>query len=302
MRLPFGIRFRGASARQELRASLATAGRLGSWPKVLGATVVPVLLLCLWQFAAVQVGKPYLFPTVTSVADQLCHPFRCHYNSGTLFGHACVSILRVFLGFTLAAFVGVTFGLLMGSVRTVRGLVEPVLEILRPLCPIAWLPFAIAVFGLTTVPQLFGARYTRTVLDQLELGTIFVLFWGGLFPILINTLDGVAGVQRNYVSLARALGASPLQCFLHVNLPAAMPMILTGLRQGIGVCWFVIIAAEMLPGSSSGIGYFLLYAADQSDMDNVVAAMFIIGCVGALFSFIMTSAMRAFVRWHGKGA
>jgi len=274
--------------------------RRRDWARILGWTVVPALLLVTWQVAAVRRAQPWLYPSVTVVAGRLAHPLADHFNQGSLFHNALVSMLRVLAGFLLAAIAGLTLGVLMGSVRLFRGLLEPLVEVLRPLCPIAWLPFALAVFGLTTVPQVFGVRYSGTILDHVQLGMVFVLFWGAFFPILINTLDGVAGVRRQYVALAWTLGASRGQSFLHVYLPGAMPMILTGLRQGIGMCWFVIIAAEMLPGSDSGIGYLLMYAADQLQMDIVIAAMLIIGVVGAVLNFGALAMMRAFVRWHGK--
>ena len=158
-----------------------------NWPKLLGWTVVPALLLAAWQISAGHLQQPWIFPPVSSVVKQLLHPLRQHYASGSLSMNTLVSLLRVLIGFTLAALVGIPLGVLMGSVRTVRGLIEPLVELLRPLCPIAWLPFAIAVFKLKTVPQLFGVRFSHTIFDQLQLGMIFVLFWGGFFPILVNT-------------------------------------------------------------------------------------------------------------------
>ncbi|MBN2133357.1 MAG: ABC transporter permease [Sedimentisphaerales bacterium] len=267
---------------------------------VLGWIVAPAALLILWQIAAVRVNQPWIFPPVTHVLDQLAHPLRDHYALGSLLSNTAISLLRVLLGFALAAAVGTTLGILMGSARILRHTLEPIVEVLRPLCPIAWLPFAIAVFKLKTLPHLFGVRYTHGVLDQIQLGMIFVIFVGGLFPVLTNTLDGVTGVRRNYVLLARTLGASGRQVFFHVYLPAAMPMILTGLRQGLGLCWFVIIAAEMMTGSDSGIGYLLIYASDNSAMDIVIAAMFIIGAIGALLNFLMRAIMQRFVSWKGK--
>jgi NitT/TauT family transport system permease protein len=268
--------------------------------KLLGWTILPITLLLIWQVAAKYLDQPWIFPPVTSVIEQLAHPLRQHYASGSLLGNTMISLLRVLLGFSLAAVAGVTLGIIMGSVRVIRGALEPIVEILRPLCPIAWLPFAIAVFKLKTLPQLFGIKYSRTILDQIQLGMIFVIFVGGFFPVLTNTLDGVAGVRRNYLLLARTLGAARRQTFFHVYLPAAMPMILTGLRQGVGLCWFVIIAAEMMTGSESGIGYLLIYASDNSAMDIVIAAMLIIGSIGALLSFAMRRIMYRAVRWHGK--
>ncbi|MBN1676253.1 MAG: ABC transporter permease [Kiritimatiellae bacterium] len=268
--------------------------------KVLGWAVMVPLLLIVWQVGAVRLEQPWILPSVTRVVGQLIHPLRAHYASGSLFGNAGVSFLRAAIGFLLAAVVGIGLGVLMGAVRIVRGLIEPIVELARPLCPIAWIPFAIAVFKLQTLPQLFGIRFSHTVFDQVQIGMVFVLFWGAFFPIVVNTLDGVAGVRRNYLSLAWTLGASRRQVFAHVYLPAAMPMILTGLRQGIATCWMVIIAAEMLPGADSGIGYLLMYASDQSGMDVVIAAMIIIAAIGASLNYLMLHATRHLVAWHGK--
>lgn len=259
------------------------------------------LILIGWELAARGMGKPWILPSVGKVASVLFDPCADHYSTGSLLDHTLVSLVRVLIGFSIAALVGVALGLLMGGIRGVRCLLEPIVELLRPLCPIAWLPFAIAAFGLKTLPELLGyGRHTGTIFDSVQIGMIFVLFWGAFFPITINTLDGVAGVRRNYISLARVLGAKRRQLFRHVYLPAALPMILTGLRQGIGVCWFVIIAAEMLPGSINGVGYLLIYAADQSDMAVVVAAMIVIAVIGALLNALMVAGTRAFVDWQGK--
>ncbi|MBN1908111.1 MAG: ABC transporter permease [Pirellulales bacterium] len=262
--------------------------------------MVPAALLVAWFFGARWIDQPWLYPSPVRVADQLAHPLRDHFGLGSLADNTLISLVRVLIGFTLAALLGVTLGLGLGCVSALRGLFEPLVEILRPLCPIAWLPFAIAVFKLQTLPQLFGVAHSRTIFDHVQLGMIFILFWGGFFPIFTCTLDGVRGVRRNYLSLARMLGAGPWQRFLHVFLPASLPMILTGFRQGLGLCWFVIIAAEMLPGSDSGIGYLLLYAADLCAMDVVIASMVIIGVIGALLNFTMRATMQAFLRWHGK--
>ena len=270
------------------------------WPKLLGWTAVPAVLLVVWQLSAMHVNKPYIFPPVSHVFGQLAHPLRDHYACGSLLGNTLISLLRVLLGFLLAAVIGIALGVLMGAVRTIRGLVEPTIEVLRPLCPIAWLPFAIVVFKLNSLAGLLGMKYGHPILDQIKLGMIFVIFVGGFFPVLTNTLDGVVGVRRNYLLLAQTLGANRRQVFLHVLLPASMPMILTGLRQGIGLCWFVIIAAEMMTGADSGIGYLLMYAADNAAMDIVIAAMMIIGGIGASLAFAMRQIMAGTMQWQGK--
>ena len=267
--------------------------------RFLGRILLPVTFVVVWEISARGLDL-YLFPPASRVFSILLHPLRSQYAQGSLFTNTLISVVRVSIGFLTAALVGVSMGLLMGSVRPVRYLLEPFLELLRPLCPIAWIPFAIAMFKMTSVTDLFGLRYHRGILSQVQLGMLFVLFWGGFFPILLNTLDGVAHIRRNYVTLARTLGSGPWQTYIHVHLPAAMPMILTGLRQGVGMCWFVLIAAEMLPGTNSGIGYLLIYASDLSAMDLVLTAMLIIGSIGALLNSTLLWTTRALVRWHGK--
>ncbi|MBI9018003.1 MAG: ABC transporter permease [Phycisphaerae bacterium] len=268
--------------------------------KLAGYILTPAILLLIWQLTASIYNKPYMYPTFTAVLKQLTNPCQDHYTLGSLMSNTAISLLRVATGFIIAAIVGISVGLALGTSKILCRLFEPVIEIIRPLCPIAWMPFAIAIFKLKTIPNMIGMGYTNTVFDQVQLSMIFILFMGGFFPIMTNTLDGVIGVRKNYLILAQALGANRRQQFFHVYLPAAMPMILTGLRQGLGLCWFVIIAAEMTIGADSGIGYMLIYAADLSDMDIVVAAMMIIGTIGATLNFAMRSAMQTFVSWHGK--
>jgi len=259
---------------------------------------VPLALVAAWEIGAAYADQPWIFPRFTSVMRRLAEPFADFYAQGSLAGNTLTSILRVSVGVVLAALAGIGLGLVLGAVRTLRGLFEPILEILRPLSPIAWLPFAIAVFKLRTLGDVVGLSHTGTLLDRVQLGMVFVIFWGGFFPVFVNTMDGVMGVRRSYLLLARTLGASRRQMFLKVYLPAALPAVITGLRLGASSSWRVIIAAEMLPGSQSGIGYMLIYAADQAAMDVVVAAMIIIGVIGALVNLFMRLAMGAFVRWR----
>lgn len=262
--------------------------------------ISPILLLIFWAMLSHHLNKPYLLPTPEATFYLLLHPGKNLLGQGSLWTNTAVSLLRIAVGFTVAMIIAVPLGTILGSVTPLKRFSEPVIELFRPICPIAWIPFAIAVFKIKTIPETLGLGYTETIFDHLQLGMIFVIFWGGFFPILINTVDGVSRVNKNYFKLAGMLGASKPQLLTKVAFPAASPMILTGLRQGIGLCWFVIIAAEMLPGSDSGIGYLLVYAADQSAMNIVVASIIIIGIIGASFNFLMVFASRKFLSWKGK--
>lgn len=254
----------------------------------------------IWQVGAARLDKPWLLPTPVQIFVQLAHPTRIHFSSGSLLSSTYISLLRVIIGFALAAGGGVGLGVLMGSVRRLRHWIEPTIELLRPLSAIAWLPFAIAVFKLNSLQELLGIKQYRPILHQIQLGMLFVIFIGGFFPILVNTIDGVAGIRQQYVLLARSLGAGRRQIFWHVSLPAAMPQILTGLRLGLARCWMVIIAAEMMVGADSGIGYLLMYAADNAAMDVTVACMVIIGTIGGLMNLGMRHCLQKYTNWKGK--
>ncbi len=267
---------------------------------LIGWTVVPLVLLAVWQTTAVRMDKPWLLPTVGQVLVQLAHPLREHYASGTLLSNTCISLVRVVIGFAIAGTAGMSLGLLMGSVKKVRLLIEPTIEILRPLSAIAWLPFAIAVFKLNTLGDVLGTGQAVPLLRQVQLGMLFIIFIGGFFPVLVNTIDGAAGVRQQYRLLAQTLGAGRGQIFLHIYLPAAMPHVLTGFRLGLARCWMVIIAAEMMPGINGGIGYLLDYAAANSNMALVVACMVIIGGIGAGMNWIIVRLMNRCVGWKGK--
>ncbi len=246
--------------------------------------LLPFLFLAVWEFWAVQLDNPALVPKVEAVLSVLVHPFSELIGTGTLAWNIAVSLSRVIFGFSIAVILCVPLGLWMGTSRTVFRLVNPLVELFRPLCPIAWIPFAMAFFGVTRVPQLFGVRYSNTILDSVQVGMVFIIFWGGLFPILLNTIYGVTGVRSLWLETARILGASRRQIFRKVILPAAMPAIMTGMRVGLGISWMVIIAAEMLPGSDSGIGYLIMYSYELAEMQILVASMVVIGLTGLVLN------------------
>lgn len=246
--------------------------------------LLPVLFLILWEIIALKVDNPALIPRLTAVIGVLLHPFNELIGTGSLFWNTAVSLFRVIFGFSIAVILCVPLGIIMGASKTVHRLVNPLVELFRPLCPIAWIPFAMALFKTTRVPQLFGIRYTDTILDSVQVGMVFIIFWGGLFPILLNTIHGVAGVRQLWMETAQILGASKQNVFRRVVLPAALPEILTGMRIGLGISWMVIIAAEMLPGTDSGIGYLIMYSYELAEMQILVASMVVIGITGLILN------------------
>ena len=242
--------------------------------------ILPLLFLVVWEIGARMVDNPALVPRFTAVVGVLIHPNAELIGTGSLFWNTMVSLVRVLLGFLVAVIICVPLGLAMGSSRRIFRMVNPMVEMFRPLCPIAWIPFAMAIVKTTRLPQLFGLRYSDTILDSVQVGMIFIIFWGGLFPILLNTIYGVSGVRDIWLETAKMLGASKTRTFRKIVIPAALPAIMTGLRIGLGVSWMVIIAAEMLPGSDSGIGYLIMYSYELAEMHILVASMVVIGIMG----------------------
>src|SRR4051794_40222619 len=171
------------------------------------------------------------------------------------------SIGRVLLGFTLAALVAVPIGFLIGMSPLVYRALDPYIQVLKPVSPLAWMPLAL-----------------YTIKDS-AISSIFVIFICSVWPMLINTAFGVAGVRREWLNVARTLEVGPLRTAFKVILPAAAPTIMTGMRISIGIAWLVIVAAEMLVGGT-GIGYFVWNEWNNLSISNILCGILAIGLVG----------------------
>jgi nitrate/nitrite transport system permease protein len=184
------------------------------------------------------------------------------------------SLGRVMAGFLLAAVVAIPLGFLIGMSPVFQGALDPFVQILKPVSPLAWMPLAL-----------------YTIKDS-GLSSIFVIFICSIWPMLINTAFGVAGVRREWLNVARTLEVSPLRTAWKVILPAAAPTILTGMRISIGIAWLVIVAAEMLVGGT-GIGYFVWNEWNNLSITGVISAIFFIGVMGMLLDQILARASHA---------
>lgn len=228
-----------------------------------------------------------MLPSPGRVLAVLAHPFADRISTGSLAWSTAVSLIRVAVGFALAALVGIPIGLIMGASGHARKFLSLIVEMARPLSAIALLPLSIIIFKARTFAQVLGLRhlvYSRHMFNELQLGMIFILFWGGVFPIILGTMQGVRSVRRIHLEAAGILGAGRMLTFRKILIPSALPDIFHGLRMGIGRCWMVIIAAEMLPGTNSGIGYLIRYSYQLSRYDIMLACIIVVALVGALFS------------------
>jgi nitrate/nitrite transport system permease protein len=177
------------------------------------------------------------------------------------------SLARVGLGFALAVAVALPLGFVIGMSPLMRKSFDPFIQLLKPISPLAWMPLAL---------------YT---LKDSDVSGIFVIFICSIWPMLINTAFGVAGVKREWLNVARTLEVNPLRKAFRVILPAAAPTIVTGMRISMGIAWLVIVAAEMLVGGT-GIGYFVWNEWNNLSLTNVIFAILTIGLVGMLLDQI----------------
>ena len=183
------------------------------------------------------------------------------------------SIARVLFGYLLAVAVAIPLGFLIGMSPLISKALDPFIQVLKPISPLAWMPLAL-----------------YTIKDS-SISAIFVIFICAIWPMLINTAFGVASVRKEWINVARTLEVGPIRRAFTVILPAAAPTILTGMRISIGIAWLVIVAAEMLVGGT-GIGYFVWNEWNNLSITNVIIAILVIGLVGMMFDQILARFTR----------
>lgn len=178
------------------------------------------------------------------------------------------SVYRVLVGFILAAIIAIPIGFLIGMSPLMYKALNPFIQVLRPISPLAWMPLALFI------------------IKDSELSAIFVIFICSIWPMLINTAFGVSNVRNDWLNVAKTHELSPLKTAWYVILPAAAPTILTGMRISIGIAWLVIVAAEMLVGGT-GIGYYVWNEWNNLDLASVIFSIFMIGVIGMFLDMIL---------------
>ncbi|GAC1399119.1 MAG: ABC transporter permease [Thermoanaerobaculia bacterium] len=199
--------------------------------------------------------------------------------SGELPADAISSLYRVAMGFAIGTSLALLLGLAMGASSAAYAYLNPVLQLLRPIPPIAYVPLAILWFGLGNPPAFF------------------LISLGAFFPVLMNTITGVRSVDSIYIRAAQNLGASRMALFFRVMVPAATPHIMTGIRVGFGVAFIVVIVAEMI-AVNSGLGYRILEAREFFWSDKIIAGMITIGLVGLAIDAALSRLSNHLLRWH----
>lgn len=256
--------------------------RLKLWfHKWLLPLILPIALLIAWDLA-VRLSGTMLVPSPKEVALMLWDfMFGGIYDdsfSQTMWVHWIKSVERVYLGFGLAALVGIPLGLVIGKNTTARRFIDPTLQMLRPVPVTAWLPLSMIFFGV-------GPN-----------AAVFLVFLGAVFPIVINTTFGVRSVEPRLFEAAAMLGCNGAHMFRQVVLPAAMPSIFNGLRLGHGIAWFLIVVGEMT-GVPQGLGAAIMDGRMLSRTDVVIAGMIVIGLTGFLTDRILVSLNNHLLKW-----
>ena len=241
--------------------------------------ILLALLVLAWQFAStvwlpsIDPHMAVLMPAPLLVATTAAGMIA----SGELLHHLMASLKREAAAFVMASS-AIPIGLAMGWWRTVYDQVNPIMEILRPIPPLAWIPLSILWFGLGD--------------EQNE----FIIFLGMFFPILINTITAVRNIEPNFVRAARSLGAPERKVLTRIVLVGALPQIITGVRVGLGVGWMALVAAELV-GANSGLGFLINDARSMLRTDTIVVGMLTIGLIGLLIDLTIRLLSRRMLPW-----
>jgi NitT/TauT family transport system permease protein len=242
--------------------------------------ILPLGIVIGWEVIAILLNNEFILPRLESVFVVLLSPTTDILGYGNLITNAFTSLERVILGFLLAAGIAIPLGVVMARSETMHNFFDSTVQLLRPIPPLAWVPLALAWFkiGLTSM--------------------VFIIGMGAFFPILLNTLDGVRGVKKTWVESAAILGASERQILTKVVIPGAAPTIWTGLRVGFGIAWMCVVAAEMMPGTNSGLGYLIMSSYNWGQIPVIIAGMIVIGIIGIGCDYLFKMVERRSFRWR----
>jgi len=260
-------------------------GKLPWWRRILAKPVLlksalPIIIIISWVVLSVLIDNEFVLPSIVSVLLVLSEPFTDILGSGSLAGNAMVSLGRVLIGFFVAAVFAIPLGIGMGRNGKVHDFFDSTIQVFRPIPPLAWVPLSLAWFriGLTSM--------------------VFIIAIGAFFPILLNTLDGVKSIKKTWIEAAQTLGAKERQILAKVILPGAAPTMWTGLRVGFGIAWMCVVAAEMMPGTNSGIGYLIITSYNWGQVQVIIAGIVVIGVIGLGIDYLFKIVERKKFMWR----
>jgi nitrate/nitrite transport system permease protein len=236
------------------------------------------ILIGIWWFTAkyLTILMPDPLTAFKANLDYLLNPFYVRGPGDVGIGYLLIqSLRRVLIGFLLGSIVAIPLGFLIGLSKTAFRIFNPIVQVLRPVSPVAWLPVALAVFNLANP------------------SAIFVIFVTSLWPTVINTAAGVSAVPQDYLNVARVIEMPRWKQIFKIILPASTQYIFTGLRISLGIAWLVIVAVEMLTGGQ-GIGFFVWDEWNRLNLSSVMLAIVVIGLTGLALDILMGKAQKLF--------
>jgi nitrate/nitrite transport system permease protein len=236
-----------------------------------------VFLVLVWQFIAIKnTNFPTPLVTFTEAVKLFSDPFyRTGPNDQGIGWNILASLQRVAIGFGLAAVVGIPLGFMIGRFKFLSGMFGPIISLLKPVSPLAWLPIGLLVF------------------KSANPAAIWSIFICSIWPMIINTAVGVQRVPQDYMNVARVLNLSEWKIFTKILFPAVLPYMLTGVRLAIGTAWLVIVAAEMLTGGV-GIGFWVWDEWNNLNVPHIIIAIVVIGVVGLMLEQLLVALAKAF--------
>lgn len=246
---------------------------------VMGVIAIGSLLL-LWQWSVGTLFNPVLVPTPSVTFAKAWSMMA----DGELFMHVAVSMKRVLVGYVIGCLAGILLGALIGRVWFIRELADPVLELIRPISPVAIVPLAMLWFGIG------------------ELSKFFVIVYATVIIVILNTAAGVSRTPITRIRAARSLGATEYEVFVKVILPSAVPYVLTGMRVALGFSFMGIVAAELI-GAREGLGFLIMNSQMLLQTDQLFVGLLALGIVGLIvdriFRIVLARSMRRYMQFHG---
>jgi sulfonate transport system permease protein len=259
-------------------AGAAASLRLAGWRRPALRALSIGLLLLAWHVATLWDLNLYVrFQNIPSPGEVLAEALAL-FSSPNFYVHILASLERIWLGFGIATVLGVGLGLLIGWFALAEDILFPPIELVRPIPAVAWVPISIMLWPTE------------------RSSIVFITTLGAFFPIVLNTIHGVEGIDRQLVRAATSLGAGRAAIFREVVLPGALPSIVTGLSVGMGVSWICLISAEMISGQF-GVGYFTWVAYGIVKYSRIVVGMLTIGVLGMLSSLVVRLVGARFMPW-----
>lgn len=241
--------------------------------QIKNGTITFLAVLLIWQLA-VTAGhiNQALFPSPAGVVKAFCelslHGLKGSTSNLPLISHISISLIRFFIGYLAAVVLGISFGLILGSFPGTFSYVNPLLQLLRPVAPVAWMPFIVLWFGIGDIPA------------------IVIIFIAGFFPVLLSTVSAVQNLDPIYHKVAQNFGIKKGRYMLKIALPAALTQIITSLRLALGTSWIFLVSGEMV-GAQSGLGFLVMDSKNCLRPDALLAVILVIGVIGLLLDTLI---------------